>query len=421
MQKEMTITRGKSKYWGTQLLVGLCALGLLSLPAAMADTPTQIESAELVQTIKPSTGFIDDPFAFDNAGSRLLYVNSDTGSSAQVVVLDTLQKTELRRVSLKKFTLKPTKAQFAIDGEHFLVWSEDNKTGRQVAAVLSNKGKVLRKFGPALDIVRSTYEGQDVVVVHDVSSITAKKKRKRRKKETSNEGALVRHTVGVYAIATGKLIGKKTDLDLNAEDKSPSLDFTLKYWANDFTVAVGIKGGEWDAKEDQRSPDFEGHYEMPTRTFAKRLPIKNLMAHRERMARLVKFAKRSKDVVVKHNLTGIDFVADGEFSPIKLSEPFHHYDPQSLVVQAASGDSIFFSITIDPVHPDAAARRRAVKPWIDLYEYDLKRNKATRRARLLPKKGRKNAWRANSTHWAVMPQHIGFDRGGSHLHLYRFK
>ena len=428
MHSEMTQSRGMSRNQG--LIAALCALVMAGVGSAWVgsawagsgDRSAQIQSAELVQTIKPAEGFIDDPFAFDRAGSRLLYVNSDTGSSAHVVVLDTFQRTELRRVNLKKFTIKPSKAEFAIDGEHFVVWSEHNKTGKQVVALMSNKGKVIRKFGPALDIVRTDYEGQDAMVVHDVLSIKSRPKRKRKRKSVSTEESpAVRHSVAVYSVATGKLLGKKTDLDLTAQDKSPTLDFTLKFWAKDFTVAVGIKGGEWDRKEDQRSPDFEGHYHMPTRTFSKRLPIKNIVAHRARMDRLVKYAKRSQDVVIKHNLSGIDFVSNGDFTAIQLGEPFHHYDPSTLITQAASGGSIFFSITIDPVHPDAAARRRAVKPWTDLYEYDLSSKQATRRARLLPEKGRKHAWRANSTHWAVMPRHIGFDRGGSELQIYKLK
>jgi hypothetical protein len=419
---EMTSVR--SMYWnqGTRLAAALCALlltgGIPDAGAKGAAVPLPVQSAQLVQTIDPADGFIDDPFTFDSAGSRLLYVNSDTGTTAKVVVLDVFQRTELRRVSLSKFTLKPSKVEFAIDGEHFLVWTEEKKTGRNVAALLSNQGKVIRRFGPALDIVRTTYDGQEALVVHDVSS---PKLTRKQKKEGGDDLPVVRHTVAVYNIATGKLLGKKTELDLTADDKNAKLDFALKFWASDFTVAVGIKGGEWDRKEDQRSPDFEGHYEMPTRTFSKRLPIKDLRKHRERMFRMAKYSKRSQNIVVKHNLTGLDLVSNGEFTPIALQEHFHHYDSTTLVVQAAAAGSIFFTLTIDPVHPDAAARRRAVKPWTDLYEYDLGTKKARRRARLLAKKGRKHAWRANSTHWAVMPRHIGFDRGGSDMQVYRLK
>ncbi len=389
----------------------LCLWGLAR--AAMAET-IEAEHAELVATLSPDEGFIDDPFAFDHAGSRLLYVNSDTGTSATVVVVDALQRTELMRVSLKAFTLRPSKVEFALDGEHFVVWTEDSKTGRKRVALIDKKGKVIRKFGPALDIVRSNYEGNDALVVHDVGAIKS-----RKKASAGEEPVVVRHSVAVYSLANGKLIGKKSNLDLDATDRSPELDFTLKYWIEDFTIAVGIKGGAWDAKEDQRSPDFEGWYVMPTQTFAKRLPIKDLVAHREHMARMVKFAKRSRDIVVRHNLSGVDFIEDGAFTSISLAEPFHHYDAQSLVTQASSEGNLFFTLTIDPVHPDAAAARRAVTPWMDLYEYNPATKKAVRRARLLPPKGRKHTWRATTNNWAIMPRHIGFDRGGTKLLLYQ--
>lgn len=398
----------RNRVYGAFAIV--CLLGLAG--GAQADK-VKAKGARLIQTLVPDQGFIDDPFAFDHAGSRLLYVNSDTGSSANVVVFDTLQSTELMRVSLKKFTLRPTKVEFALDGAHFVVWTEDAKDGRQRVALMDQKGRVVRTFGPALDIVRTNYEGNDAVVVHDVSSI------KKRKKKGQDDGALVRHSVAVHSLATGKLLGKKTNLDLDATDKSPELDFTLKYWAEDFTIAVGMKGGVYDAKEDQRSPDFEGWYVMPTQTFSKRLAIKDIMAHREHMARMAKYAKRSRDIAVKHNLSGIDFIENGKLTALTLAEPFHHYDSQSLVTQASSEGNLFFTMTIDPVHPDAAAARRAVTPWTDLYEYDPMTKKATRRARLLPPKERKHSWRATSTHWAVMPQHIGFDRGGTKLLLYQ--
>ncbi len=416
--------RVRAMYWnqGTRIAAVFCALtfvggdNLASAERNKKEMP--VKSAKLVQTIAPSNGFVDDPFTFDRAGSRLLYVNSDTGTSSEVVVIDVLQKTKLRRVSIGNFTVKPSKVQFAIDGEHFLVWEENKNTGKQVAALISSTGQVLRNFGPAKDLVRTTYEGQDAIVIHDE---VRPELSQREIKKYVGDLPTVRHTVSVHNLESGKLIGKTTNLDLTATDKNAELDFTLKFWAKDFTVAVGIKGGEWDRKEDQRSPDVEGHYVMPTRTFSKRIAIKDVRAHRERMYRMAKHQKRSQDILVRHNLSGLDFVFDGKFTPFTLSEPFHHYDSTTLVVQASQGNSMFFTMSIDPVHPDAAARRRAVKPWTDLYEYNTRTKKATRRARLLTKRGRKHSWRANSTHWAVLPRHIGFGRGGSELKIYKLK
>jgi len=404
-----------------ELLAFVCAvvLGLaVGQGTAWAGAPDSAKQyapavqATLAQTIAPAEGFVDDPFAFDASGSRLAYVASDAGTSSHLVVIDTLQKTELYRVDIGKFTLKPARIDFALDGEHFLIWSADEATGKERVGLLDSKGRVTRKFGPADDIVRTNYQGQDAIVVHTVSSL-----KKRRKKHT--EGApLIRHNVVVSALRTGKTLGRKSNLDLDEKDKSTALDFTLKYWANDFTTAVGIKGGVWDRKENQQSPDFEGWYEMPSATFSKRLPIKELVKHRERMARLVKHQKSSRDIVVRHNLSGVDLIQNGDFTGLTLAEPFHHYDHTSLVTQTSTSGSIFFSLTIDPVHPDAAAKRRAVKPWMDLYEYVPTTKKVIRRARLLPPKGRRHSWRATSTHWALVPRHIGFDRGGTQLLLY---
>ncbi|MCP4448310.1 MAG: hypothetical protein GY811_23665 [Myxococcales bacterium] len=405
----------------SELLAGVCAVilgvavghgGAWAEGGASAKQYAPSQKAKLVRSIAPEQGFVDDPFTFDRAGSRLAYVASDAGTSSHLVVVDSLQRTELYRVNFGKFTLKPKRVEFALDGEHFLLWSEDASTAEKRVALINSKGRIVRKFGPAKDIVRTDFEGQDALVVHKVSSL---KKRNKKHKEGS---PLVRHSVAVYAIRNGKTIGKKSNLDLDEKDKSTALDFSFRYWAKDFTVAVGIKGGVWDRKEDQRSPDFEGWYDMTTATFSKRLPIKDIVKHRERMERLAKYAKHSRDIVVRHDLSGIDLVKNGEFHELALAEPFHHYDHTSLVTQHSSSGSLFFTLTIDPVHPDAAAKRRAVKPWMDLYEYMPQSKKAVRRARLLPPKGRRHTWRATSTHWALVPRHVGFDRGGTQLLLY---
>ncbi len=400
----------KASLWAVFGVSGLCALS----QGAAAETPARMEQAKLVQTIAPTEGFIDDPFEFDNAGSRLLYVNSDTGSTTSLVVVDAYQQTILSRVDISKFSLKPSKVEFAIDGEHYLVWSEEGDDGRKRAAVIDKSGRVLRSFGPALDIVAINYEGIPSVVVHDVTTL------KKRKRQGPDQPSM-RHSVAIYSVEKGKRLGTKSNLDLNDQNANVAMGFTFRYWAENFTIAVGIKEGSWDPEEGQRTPDIEAWYTMPTKTFSRKLPIANVLEHRKRMARLVKFSSRARDIVVKHNLSGIEYVENGEFKPVTLAEPFHHYDPASLQTKEIRNGRLFFTVTIDPVHPDAAARRKAVKPWVDLYEYTPSTGKAVRRARRLASHTRRYAWEANHEYWAVVPRHIGFDRGGAKLLLYKLK
>ncbi|MBL4635114.1 MAG: hypothetical protein JKY56_14675 [Kofleriaceae bacterium] len=402
----------KAKIARTLLLMGAMTLfSSLVASEASADKKALVESATLAQTISPAEGFIDDPFTFDSAGSRLLYVNSNTENQAQLVVVDAVQNTILRRVDIASFSKKPSRVEFALEGEHYLVWGEE-KAGKVKVALIDSKGKIVRSFGPAVDVVSTRYQGVEAVVVHDVGDIKARKRQK-------DNQPVIRHSVGIYSVAKGKLLGKKSNLDLTGENESPSLNFRFKYWTENFTVAVGIKGGEWDRKEGQQSPDVEGWYSMPNRTFSKRLAIPNLIEHRQRLARLMKHSGKGNMVVVKRNLSGIDFVKEGLFSAIELAEPFHHYNAGSLVVQQSEGAEVFFTITIDPVHPDAAAERKAVKPWVDLYEYLPGTKKAVRRARMLGYGTRRYAWRANHDYWAIVPRHIGFERGGTSILLYK--
>lgn len=394
------------------LIATIGTVALIATHEAAAKKKTVVQLAKLVQTISPAEGFVDDPFTFDSAGSRLLYVNSNNDNQAHLVVVDALQNTRLRKVDIASFSKKPSRVEFVLDGEHFLVWGEADTEGRKTVGLVNARGKVTRTFGPAIDIVSTNYQGIEAVVVYDVQDI---KKRKRG----GDAQPSIRHSVGIYSVAKGKLLGKKSNLDLNGENESPDLNFRFKYWTENYTVAVGIKGGEWDRKEGQQSPDVEGWYSMPNRVFSKRLAIPNLIEHRTRLARLIKHSGKSPTVIIKHNLSGMEYVDKGVFSQVQLAEPFHHYDAQSLVTQVSGGGSVFFTMTIDPVNPDAAAARKAVKPWTDLYEYKPGDKKAVRRARMLGVGRRKHTWRASHDYWAVVPQHVGFERGGTSILLYK--
>jgi hypothetical protein len=388
-------------------LLYLSALAIALLPgraeswAKAEDRPVQ--SATLEKSLKPDAGFVDTAFTFDSAGTRLLWIQTDGGEKASVVSYDISQKQELATTSLKAVKGQVSRLEPAHDGDHFLVWTPAKRG--VLVSLLHKGGKVVRKFGPASDVVRKSYSGKDCLVLHT---------------EKPRKGGKL-HTVELKEIATGKRVGKKSSLQLDGSGKSKKLDFELKYWAESYTQAVGIKGGAWDRKEDQRTPDVEGWYEMPAQSFSKRLPIRNVLEHRHKMTALTQHANRPRTVAVKRDLTAIELYEGAKSSSLGLAEPFHHYDPKSLQVQYSASGTLFFSLTIDPVHPDAAAKKRAVKPWLDLYEIAPGAKKARRRARILASGKRRISWSASSSHWAVLPRHIGFDRGGGELLVYKLQ
>jgi hypothetical protein len=73
------------------------------------------------------------------------------------------------------------------------------------------------------------------------------------------------------------------------------------------------------------------------------------------------------------------------------------------------------------VNPDAVARRRADKEWLDLYELAPGAKKAVRKARMRVKGKTALSWRATGSYWIVVPRHVGFDRGGKAIRVYALK
>ncbi|HLU66784.1 MAG TPA: hypothetical protein VKZ63_10935 [Kofleriaceae bacterium] len=367
------------------------------------------EGAALAREITPDRGFIDDPLAFDGAGGRLLYVQADTADLCDLVVFDLAAGAEVARVSLKAFTTAPLAVE-DIDGERFLVRARPATDSEEVvAAVIDRSGAVVKTYGPSTDVVRTSWGGQDAVAVY------------RRAEKTQRKQQRVVHTVDLFALASGKRLGRRATIDTDASGYSKKLDFRLNHWAAGYTVAIGIKGGEYNRKKDQRMPDVEGWLDVPRGTFSKRLPITEVIEHTRRMQLLAQHSNRGRFVVVAQDLSGL-ILHGGEAAPaaVELAEPFNHYLRDSLVVQDAPADRpLFFSLAIDPVHADAVKEKRAVEPWLDLYRLDPGATRAERVARLPIADGDPGrTWVAAPGTWAVVPRHVGFARGGPSLQIY---
>ena len=384
--------------------------------------PRGPEGAELVRTVQPPAGFIDTPLAFDGAGGRLLYVNSDAAELCELVVFDLGSERELARISLNRFTTAPL-AVDDVDGERFLVFARPSPDSAEIsAAIIDRTGALVRVHGPATDVVRTTYDGHDALAVYRRAEIAPRAGKKAGHKPAGKPAVV--HSVDVFALDSGKRLGKPARLTTDLAGFSEKLDFRINHWSRGYTVAVGIKGGEYDRREDQRSPDVEAWLDVPRAAFIRRTPIAEVIEHTRRMQFLAAHPNRDRFVAAAPDLRALVLSAEGSApAPVQLPEPFRHYRHDSLVVQDAPADRpLYFTLEIDPVHPDAAEQRRAVERWLDLFEVAPGETRAVRRARLPVEEGQPGVrWRAAAGTWAVVPRHVGFERGGPALHLYRLK
>jgi hypothetical protein len=76
-------------------------------------------------------------------------------------------------------------------------------------------------------------------------------------------------------------------------------------------------------------------------------------------------------------------------------------------------------MTIDPVNPDAVARRKADKERVDIYRI-APGPKAVPIGQVLTE-GRRFAWVVGEAHFAYLRKLKGFDRGGNKIEIYTLR
>lgn len=390
----------------------LVLLPLVSTAYGQPKTGPKLVDMSHVKTIKPLQGFVDDPFIFDGAGGRLLYINADAGYLAELTLIDLTQgAAQLQKIDISKFTTTPVFVRFIDEG--FFVISRPSDIDKATAAVMSPTGKVLRKFGPATDIALTERDGKPVVALY---TRTEKQARVRGKKAMRTH-----HKVEVFSLAKKKRLAKARTLIADDKGYVKKLDFRINHWDNGFTRVVGIKGGRWDSKQNQRSPDTEGWYDLVTGVFEKSIDIPDVMTHAYKMRAFARHSNEDEFLDVAEDLSGVDLVTATGRTRLELAQPFAHYDPKTLVYQPTEDGLYLFSLKIDPVNKEAAARKRADAEYLDLYTYRSGDKKAMRMARFLltDKKKRLMSWRATEEYWVLVPRLIGFSRGGKELQIYK--
>jgi hypothetical protein len=212
---------------------------------------------------------------------------------------------------------------------------------------------------------------------------------------------------------------KKQKLVADQDEFIKSLDLTLLYWKNGYTQLVGKKKGEYDKLKDQRMNDGEGIYDLVGNQLLRNILIQDVIEYTKLAALRAQHHNQALFVHVTEDLKGVELVtSDDKRVPVKLAEAFHMYDSTSLQSEIGRDGIVYFTLTIDPVNPEAVNRKKQDPEVIDLYRLDPTGDgKATRLARL-PKGDRRFGWHHSGGTWVVLRKHKGFGRGGGELEVY---
>jgi len=135
--------------------------------------------------------------------------------------------------------------------------------GKARAALVGADGKIARRFGPADDI---TLIAGPKLALH---------------RATPGARGAITHELEVVELDKGKRVGKLHTLALDGGGKNAKLDLVIDHFTDGFTHAVGVQGGHWDPKENQRTPDVAAIYDLIGGTVAT-FPIDDPMEHQRR-------------------------------------------------------------------------------------------------------------------------------------------
>jgi hypothetical protein len=391
------------------ILIGAIVVGGVGSAGAQpkSTAPPLVGATEIVKKTAP-TGFIDDAIASDE--TRLAYVVGDasTGSELHLVNVATQAETV---VDLAAVTVHPISV--ALFGPRVFVVGQ-NEDGAQIAALVEptadaakptvkSPPKIVYKLGPATDITVVTRDGKPRIALHRATSAMTGMK----------------HEVELDAVETGKRVAAGHAIELDGKDANKKLELTVNHWSDGYTRAHGIKGGEWEKKEDQRSPDVEATYDLVAGKFVEQTKIEDLFAQHKRFQTLAEVHDRVDFLHMTWDNSTVQIWRAGKPVGVTLDQPINNYDPKSLQGFVAADGSAWFVLKTDPVNPDAVARKKADPEYVDVFHATAD-GKAERKARVLETGVRVRFGTMGSDRFWLLERSSGFERGGKTLTLYGF-
>ncbi len=360
-------------------------------------TPELVGASEVVK-FTGATGFIDDAIAVDD--QRVAYVVTDGSTKAELhlVTLATEQDTtlDISAITVHPIALRVFGARAFVVGQ-----AEDgSETGTLFELAPAVKRPVVYKLGPATHVALITRDGRPRVAVYRATPIA--------------DGT--RHDVAIYAVENGaRLAGGHLDLD--AQNTNKQMDLRVNHWADGMTRAFGIKGGEWDRKENQRTPDVEAVYDLALGKIVERTPIADLFEQRKRYQALADVGNQLDFVRMAWDNQSVQLWRAGKPKPLELDQPLVQYDPKSLQGELDADGTAWIALKVDPVNPDAVARKKADPEYLDVFHVGAD-GKAVRVARVLATGTRHKLGALHDRFW-LLERSKGFDRGGKSLTIYK--
>jgi hypothetical protein len=382
-------------------------------PAVPGGAPAQSRFS-----IKTERGFIDDPFALSPKSRSLAVLLTDAASFARIDIIDLETGRPRRNVALGDPQRVFERVIFAEDGAGLVLLSRDAGSGHRSAQYFDGNGKPAGIVGPASDFGVITRDGERFLIGVTQTAVPAG----------------TAFNVGRYRLAGLGRVGKSKTVVVTKSDDLRTPPLKSVSWQDGNAVLVGLAPGGYDKARDVRVPDQGAVFDVLSGSFTWKGQIGDVVAWATASELRHKLGGRSLFAVLAADAKSFELVDWlGRRGNLDLPVPLRYYDPSTLVeLEDAATPSLFFSLAIDPLHPEALARRKKDPSYLDIYwaraaaakpsqagpvDKDPLRPAVTRLLRALVDE-RPTTWLAAGSYAAVLRKHKNFSRGGNLLEVF---
>jgi hypothetical protein len=371
--------------------------------------------AEPAFVLKPAKGFLDDPFAIDGEGEKMAVLRTDSASFALVEIVELATGRTARAFKAGDPQKLFERVLFAGHGGGIVVITRDPGSGRRWAQNFSPDGKPLGQVGPVTDFGTAARGEQEILVGWD-------------RRPASGGGTS--YVITQYRRDGLGRVGKTHAYLASKDGQVAQPPLKIIAWQDGYTQILGQRPGGYDKAKDVRRPDQAALFDVLSGSFVLETEIEDVLAWAAARALGRNRPNRSVIAVLDDNQGSVILVdAFGRRTTLALDAPVENYEPKSLIEQEEpAAHTLYFTLTLDPLNTEALARRKADKPYLDLYRVRQQPTPGkgapaptTDTVRLLrvPMDERPVAWVVGGRFFPVLRKHKSFSRGGTEIEVYR--
>lgn len=353
-------------------------------------------------TFTPTKGFVDDAMAFD-ANKRFAYIHTDSAQFLRIELLSLATLKKERSIEIKDASRVPQALHFVAGGSRLIFVWMDSYEGKHGAMLFDTaSGKLLKELKPGAPLRLVAKDGDERLLRAD-------------DKADNKGGSSV--TVTPYDPKTLKA-GRVAKLAIAAGVSKSKPPLRLLYWGRGHLTMVGLQKGTYDRKRDMRLADRAVRYNLLTKKQEWSLAPQDLVAWTRALNMRTDHPGQTRFLHVSDDLKTLHLVdAANTLSDLQTPEKWSLYEPKSLrQLESASADSLYFSLTIDPVNAEAVARKKADIERMDLYVIDA--NGKLKTLGQVKTNNRGFSWSVGASHYSYLEKLKGFGRGGKTVSLY---